>query len=105
MRTVDNDIQLIAIDLYVIAHIAQFHDDIRVSFRIEVTCIKRTHEIQIVKGTFVASHIAFVYHIHTSYLGVGGRIVIIYYFIFRRYNELNLPAGINEQGGQEYRQD
>ena len=60
VRTVDDGIQLTAVDGYVVAHVAQFLDNGGVSLGIDVAVVLPGSVVEEVDAGFVVAHVAFV---------------------------------------------
>ena len=71
MRAVDDSIEAIAIDLDIVADVAQLFDDIWIAFAVDVADIGAVAEVEVVDSGFVATHIALVEQVHTNGF-VGG---------------------------------
>lgn len=60
MRTVDHCVELVAVNLYVVSHIAQLLHDARITFGIDIFRVDPRLVVEIVERGLVAAHIPFV---------------------------------------------
>ena len=60
VRTVDDGIELVVIDGYVVAHVAQLLHDVRIAGGVDVSQVFACLTVEEVDGGLVAAHVAFV---------------------------------------------
>ena len=72
VRAVDDGIQLVAVYLDVVAHVAQFLDHLRVAFGVDVAHVVRVAEVHVVDGRLVAAHVGLVEQVHAGRSCVRG---------------------------------
>ena len=77
VRAVDHGIEPVAVELQVVAHIAQSHDHVGVRLDVEVFIVCARREVELVDACLILAEGAFVENVHTRIAGNSHRLALL----------------------------